>query len=70
MKDGRLGDMPADEFEEYGRRAVAWVAEYLAHPERYPVLAQVSPGAIRDALPRTPPRTRGTGAAPWTAWRS
>ena len=55
MKDGRLGDMPADEFEEYGRRAVAWVAEYLAHPERYPVLAKVAPGDVTRALPAEPP---------------
>lgn len=51
-----LGDMPTEEFEEYGRRAVEWVAEYLAHPERYPVLAQVEPGALRGSLPATPPR--------------
>lgn len=49
------GDMPPEEFEEYGRRAVAWVAEYLAHPERFPVLAQVAPGQIRAALPPHPP---------------
>ena len=52
-----LGDMSDAEFTEQGRRAVEWVAEYLAHPERYPVLAQVSPGVIREALPGTPPRT-------------
>ena len=52
-----LGDMPESEFVEHGRRAVAWVGEYLAHPERYPVLAQTEPGAIRRALPAAPPRT-------------
>lgn len=52
-----LGDMPESEFVEYGRRAVEWVAAYLAHPEHYPVLAQIEPGAIDRALPDTPPRT-------------
>jgi aromatic-L-amino-acid decarboxylase len=50
-----LGDMPADEFEEYGRRAVAWIADYLAHANQYPVLARVAPGEIKRALPATPP---------------
>lgn len=50
-----LGDMPADEFEEYGRRAVAWIADYLANPDRYSVLAQVAPGEIKRALPARPP---------------
>jgi len=50
------GDMPDAEFVAHGRQAVQWVAEYLGHPERYPVLAQVAPGAVRAALPQTPPR--------------
>ncbi|HXF81819.1 MAG TPA: pyridoxal-dependent decarboxylase [bacterium] len=49
------GDMPPEEFEEHGRRAVAWIADYLAHPERFPVLARVAPGQIREALPAQPP---------------
>jgi aromatic-L-amino-acid decarboxylase len=55
-----LGDMPEAEFVEHGRRVVEWVAEYLARPERYPVLAQTEPGAIRRRLPDAPPR-RGEG---------
>ncbi|MDQ7842706.1 MAG: pyridoxal-dependent decarboxylase [Armatimonadota bacterium] len=54
--EGLFGDMPAEEFEEYGRRVVAWAADYLAHPERYPVLARTRPGAIKAALPAEPPR--------------
>lgn len=50
-----LGDMSEAEFVEHARRAVEWVAMYLAHPERYPVLAQTKPGAIRRALSDTPP---------------
>lgn len=51
-----LGEMPEAELLEYGRRAVDWVADYLSHPERVPVLAQTAPGAIRRALPASPPR--------------
>src|SRR5512134_1227979 len=51
-----MGDMPEAEFLEHGRRAVEWVAEYLAHPERYPVLARTPPGAVTRELPAAPPR--------------
>lgn len=50
-----MSDMSPAQFEEYGRQAVAWVADYLAHPERHPVLAQVPPGALKAALPAQPP---------------
>jgi aromatic-L-amino-acid/L-tryptophan decarboxylase len=49
------GDVPLDEFERAARRALAWIAEYLGEPERYPVLAQVRPGEVRAALPAAPP---------------
>lgn len=52
-----LGDMPADEFRAAGHALVEWIAEYLAHAERYPVLAQVAPGAITAALPPAAPET-------------
>src|SRR5687767_1508283 len=50
------GDMSAEEFRRFGREAVDWVADYLAHAERYPVLAQVEPGRLRSQLPASPPR--------------
>jgi aromatic-L-amino-acid/L-tryptophan decarboxylase len=50
-----LGDMGAEEFRRHGRALVDWVADYLAHGERYPVLAQVSPGELRSQLPASPP---------------
>ena len=52
---GGLGDMPAEEFRAAAHRLVDWVAEYLAHSERYPVLARVKPGEIRAALPGVAP---------------
>jgi aromatic-L-amino-acid decarboxylase len=51
------GDMPADEFRHYGREVIDWIAHYLDHPEAYPVLSQVEPGAVRQALPASPPAT-------------
>jgi aromatic-L-amino-acid decarboxylase len=51
------GDMSAEEFRRFGREAVDFLADYLSHVERYPVLAQVRPGELREQLPAAPPRT-------------
>ena len=45
------GDMPVEEFRAAAHKLVDWVAEYLEHTERYPVLAQTSPGELRRQLP-------------------
>lgn len=50
-----LGDMPADEFRKHGHALVDWIADYLAHPDRYPVLARVAPGDIARSLPAEAP---------------
>jgi aromatic-L-amino-acid decarboxylase len=47
--------MTPDEFRLYGHRAIDWVADYLARPERYPVLPPVQPGQLTDALPACGP---------------
>jgi aromatic-L-amino-acid decarboxylase len=47
--------MTPDEFREWGYKFVDWVADYLGHPERYPVLSHVEPGAIHQQLPANPP---------------
>lgn len=49
------GDLPVAEFTAAAQRAVRWVAEYLAHPERHAVLPAVVPGEVRGALPGSPP---------------
>jgi aromatic-L-amino-acid/L-tryptophan decarboxylase len=54
VSDG-VGDLAPAELERLGRRAIAWVATYLADVERYPVLAQVAPGEIAQKLPLSPP---------------
>jgi len=50
-----LGDMDRDEFREAGHRLVDWIADYLEHADRYPVLAQVQPGEIAARLPAAAP---------------
>ena len=50
-----LGDMEPEAFRREAHRIADWVAEYLRDPGRYPVLAQVHPGAIRAALPSEAP---------------
>lgn len=51
-----LGDLPLDELDAQGRRALAWIVEYLRAPERFPVLSPVRPGDVRDAIPAAPPK--------------
>jgi len=45
----------SDEFRRSGHALVDWIAEYLEHPEKYPVLARVAPGDIVKALPAEAP---------------
>jgi aromatic-L-amino-acid decarboxylase len=44
-----------DEFRKFGHEAVDWMADYLGHPEHYPVLPRMKPGELADALPRCGP---------------
>jgi aromatic-L-amino-acid decarboxylase len=47
--------MLPEEFRRYGHEVVDWIADFLAHPERYPVLPKVQPGDLIDALPARGP---------------
>src|SRR6478735_6556322 len=47
--------MTSDQFTRHGHALVDWIADYLEHSERYPVLARVKPGDVRTALPPTAP---------------
>src|SRR5437762_4585093 len=38
-------------FRRHGHELVDWIAEYLEHAEKYPVLRRVKPGEIAAALP-------------------
>ena len=53
----KAGDMPVEEFRRHGYRLIDWIADYLAHPERFSVLPQVEPGQFRAALPDVAPET-------------
>jgi aromatic-L-amino-acid/L-tryptophan decarboxylase len=46
----------ADEFRTHGHQLVEWIAEYLEHSDRYPVLSRAAPGDVRRALPAEAPR--------------
>jgi aromatic-L-amino-acid decarboxylase len=52
-----LGDLAPDEFRRAAHAAVDWIAEYLEHPERYPVRPPVSPGDISARLAPAAPAT-------------
>jgi aromatic-L-amino-acid/L-tryptophan decarboxylase len=43
--------MDAATFRRHGHELIDWIADYLEHPDRYPVLSRVSPGDITSALP-------------------
>jgi len=47
--------MSPAEFRRHGHAAIDWIADYLAHPERYPVLPRIQPGQLVDALPAAGP---------------
>jgi aromatic-L-amino-acid decarboxylase len=51
----RFGDMDPEVFRQEAHRIADWIADYLADPGRYPVLSQVRPGDIREALPTAAP---------------
>ena len=55
MDQQPLGDLEPEEFRRQGHRVVDWIASYLAHPERHPVLARIAPGDIRRQLDPRPP---------------
>jgi aromatic-L-amino-acid decarboxylase len=49
--------MPADEFRKHGHAMVEWIARFMETAERHPVLARVSPGEVRAALPDSAPES-------------
>ena len=48
--------MSPQQFREFGRAVVDWIANYYEDIEHLPVLSQVAPGAIRSALPAEAPQ--------------
>jgi aromatic-L-amino-acid/L-tryptophan decarboxylase len=50
-----LGDMDPESFRRHGHALIDWIADYLGHHDRYPVLSRVAPGSIASQLPARPP---------------
>jgi aromatic-L-amino-acid/L-tryptophan decarboxylase len=50
-----VGDMDPASFRRHGYAVIDWIADYLEGVGDLPVRATITPGAIRDALPATPP---------------
>lgn len=48
-------DMSPDEFRRHGHAVMDRIADYIAHPERWPVLPDIRPGMLRDQLPAEAP---------------
>jgi len=44
-----------EDFRRAAHEAVDWAADYLEHTRKYPVLAQIKPGELEDALPAAGP---------------
>lgn len=47
--------LPPAEFRKLGHTLVDWIADYWQRVEHLPVMSQVPPGSIRNALPAVPP---------------
>lgn len=47
--------MSPEEFRAHGHAVIDWIADYLAKPDRWPVLPDVRPGEISARLPVSPP---------------
>src|SRR5438552_7257155 len=47
--------MDPSDFRRHAHVLVDWIADYLEHAERYPVLSRVTPGEITAALPASAP---------------
>ena len=58
--------MTPEEFRRAGHQLIDWIADYVEGVERYPVSPDLKPGAVRAALPASPP----TEPESWEAVRS
>lgn len=48
--------MSAEEFRQYGKEMVDWIADYHEKIESFPVMSRVKPGQIRASLPKHAPQ--------------
>lgn len=59
------GEGIADDFLKAATTINEWIADYLEHSEKYPVLPNVKPGDIRNALPSHPPQEQESFEQIW-----
>jgi len=45
-----LGDMPADEFRQYGHQLIDWIADHFQNIDNVPVLPDIKPNKIRKTI--------------------
>lgn len=50
-----VSDMSPEEFRRHGHAVIDWIADYLADPEKWPVIPGVKPGELHQLLPSSPP---------------
>ena len=55
MSSENIYHMTPQQFRDYGRSVVDWIADYYERIETLPVLSQVKPGKVRQALPSEAP---------------
>ena len=48
--------MSSEDFRRYGKAVIDWIADYYEKVESLPVLSQMQPEEIRNALPSSPPQ--------------
>ncbi|HQZ81672.1 MAG TPA: pyridoxal-dependent decarboxylase [Pyrinomonadaceae bacterium] len=51
----QFGDMPTDDFRRYGYEVVDRLADYFERIEEFPVLSQIRPDDVKNALPSAAP---------------
>ena len=56
MSDDKSFHMSPEQFRQYGRAVVDWIADYYEGIESRPVLSRVKPGEIRASLPAEAPQ--------------
>src|SRR5262245_5891568 len=54
-----------DDFLKAANQINEWIADYLQHSEKYPVLSRIKPGDIVSALPQHPPATAESFESVW-----
>lgn len=51
----QTGDMPAEEFRQFGHEIIDWIADYFEKMETFPVLSQIEPNSLKTQLPKSAP---------------